>query len=85
MPRSSSCSRCRGCPVRDRCTSNKLGRSLTVNEHEQVQRAARRYAQTEEFQQVYRQHLPMVERSIAWLVRGNRKVRYRGAIKIDHR
>ena len=75
---------CRGCPVRDRCTSNKLGRSLTVNEHDQLQRAARRRAETEEFQQVYRQHRPMVERSIAWLVRGNRKVRYRGAIKNDH-
>ncbi len=26
----------------------------------------------------------MVERSIAWLVRGNRRVRYRGVIKNDH-
>ncbi|VAZ66438.1 hypothetical protein LAUMK40_02574 [Mycobacterium kansasii] len=26
----------------------------------------------------------MVERSIAWLTRGNRKVRYRGVIKNDH-
>ncbi len=34
-----------------------------------------------QFQQAYRQHRPMVERSIAWLVRGNRKVRYRGTTK----
>ncbi|CAN5425091.1 hypothetical protein BH09ACT7_BH09ACT7_41450 [soil metagenome] len=26
----------------------------------------------------------MVERSIAWLARGNRKVRYRGVTKNDH-
>ena len=26
----------------------------------------------------------MVERSIAWLTRGNRKVRYRGVVKNDH-
>ena len=26
----------------------------------------------------------MVERSIAWLARGNRKVRYRGVAKNDH-
>ena len=34
---------------------------------------------TAEFRESYRQHRPMVERSIAWLVRrGGRKVRYRG-------
>jgi len=33
----------------------------------------------------YRQYRPMVERSIAWLVRGgNRRVRYRGVTKNDH-
>lgn len=29
----------------------------------------------------YRRHRPMVERSIAWLTRGNRKLRYRGIRK----
>ena len=33
------------------------------------------------FQQIYRPHRPMVERSIAWLTRGNRRVRYRGVAK----
>ncbi len=37
-----------------------------------------------DFQAVYRQHRPMVERSIAWLTRGNRKVRYRGITKNEH-
>ena len=45
--------------------------------------AARRQAETPEFQTVYRQHRPMVERSIAWIVRGNRKLRYRGTTKND--
>jgi hypothetical protein len=41
--------------------------------------AARRQAESEEFKSIYRQHRPMVERSIAWLVaKGNRKVSYRG-------
>jgi hypothetical protein len=31
----------------------------------------------------YRQHRPMVERAIAWLVRGNRKVPYRRVAKND--
>ena len=45
-------------------------------------RAARRQAETPAFQQLYRQQRPMVERSIAWLVRGGgRKVRYRGITK----
>jgi hypothetical protein len=47
-------------------------------------RAARRQAETPDFQTVYRQHRPMVERSIAWLVRGNRRLRYRGVSKNDH-
>jgi hypothetical protein len=36
------------------------------------------------FNKVYRQHRPMVERSIAWLTRRNRRVRYHGATKNDH-
>ena len=32
----------------------------------------------------YRQHRPMVERTIAWLTRHNRKVRYRGVTRNDH-
>jgi Transposase DDE domain len=74
---------CRGCPLRSRCTTAKNGRSLTLHEHEQLLRAARRQAETPQFRNIYRRHRPMVERSIAWLVRGNRKVRYRGTMKND--
>jgi hypothetical protein len=75
--------RCRDCPLRARCTTSKRGRKLTLHEHDSVLFAARRQAETPQFQTVYRQHRPMVERSIAWIVRGNRKLRYRGTTKND--
>jgi len=46
------------------------------------QAAARALAATDAFGDTYRQHRPMVERSIAWLVRGsNRRLRYRGTTR----
>jgi len=75
---------CRSCPLRTQCTTAKQGRKLTISEHEHHFRAARAAARTPEWQAEYRQHRPMVERSIAWLTRGNRKVRYRGVAKNDH-
>ncbi|MET3805407.1 hypothetical protein ABIB25_002408 [Nakamurella sp. UYEF19] len=75
---------CKGCPLRAQCTTSPRGRTLDLHPQEKLLRAARRQAETPAFQQVYRRHRPMVERSIAWLVRGNRKVRYRGTTKNDH-
>jgi IS5 family transposase len=75
-------SRCNGCSLRHRCTTAKAGRDLTIHKHHDLLYAARRQAETEEFQSIYRQHRPMVERSIAWLVaKGNRKVSYRGIVR----
>jgi hypothetical protein len=77
-------SACAGCPLRTQCTTSAKGRTLRLHEHEQLLRAARRHAETDAFTEPYRQHRPMVERSIAWLVRGgNRKVRYRGIANND--
>jgi len=73
--------RCRDCPLRARCTTSQRGRELTLHEHDAILYAARQQAETPEFQAVYRQHRPMVERSIAWIVRGNRRLRYRGTAK----
>jgi len=71
--------KCRGCPLRQRCTTAIDGRIVKVNKHHDLLAAARAHALTPEFQQPYRQHRPMVERSIAWIVRrSGRKVRYRG-------
>jgi hypothetical protein len=75
---------CASCPLRSRCTTSRRGRKLKLHEHEALLRAARRLAETAKFQAIYRQHRPMVERSIAWLVRGNRRVRYRGIARNNH-
>jgi hypothetical protein len=75
---------CRGCALRDRCTTSTTGKTLHLRPHDGLQRAARAAARNTDWQNEYRQHRPMVERSIAWLTRGNRKVRYRGVDKNDH-
>src|SRR4051794_2516053 len=69
---------CRTCPLAARCTTAKRGRKLTIHQHERLLRAARETARDPDWQTEYRQHRPMVERSIAWLTRGARKLRYRG-------
>jgi IS5 family transposase len=74
---------CRGCPLRQRCTTRADGKSLKVAGHDALQRAARARFRNPNWHNEYRQHRPMVERSIAWLTRGNRKVRYRGVVKND--
>jgi IS5 family transposase len=75
---------CHTCPLASQCTTAVRGRKITIGAREQLQRAARATAQDPDWQDEYRQHRPMVERSIAWLTRGNRKVRYRGVVKNDH-
>lgn len=75
---------CRGCPLRPRCTTAVAGKSVKVRPHDGLQRAARAIARDPSWQNEYRRYRPMVERAIAWLVRGNRKVRYRGVAKNDH-
>jgi hypothetical protein len=75
---------CHGCPLRERCTTAKDGRTLNLHPHQAVLRAARQaWATDTELRDTYRQHRPMVERSIAWLVgvRGRcRRVPYRGVV-----
>jgi len=74
--------RCRGCPLRQRCTRSQDGRTLRVHRHHELLQAARCQARTEAFQADYRRHRPMVERSLAWLVaRGHRRLRYRGVAR----
>jgi IS5 family transposase len=75
---------CAGCPLRARCTTRATGRTVTISPHDALQRTARRNARNPDWQKEYRRYRPMVEQAIAWLVRGNRKVRYRGVAKNDH-
>ncbi|CCQ46224.1 transposase DDE domain protein [Pseudarthrobacter siccitolerans] len=69
---------CTGCPLRDRCTASPRGRKIQLHEHDALQREHRQRAADPAFQDDYRTHRPMVERSIAWLTRGNRRVPHRG-------
>lgn len=78
---------CRGCPLRARCTTSKTGRTLTLHPQDALLRQARHdWAGNDELRATYRQHRPMVERSIAWLIgpKGRcRQLRYRGTTKND--
>jgi IS5 family transposase len=72
--------RCHGCPVRSRCTTSKTGNVFKITDHDELLAANRaRWRTDPELADDYRQHRPLVERSIAWIVRnGHRRVRYRG-------
>jgi hypothetical protein len=76
---------CAGCPLRQRCTTARDGRSMTIHPHEGLLRAARAQSRTAEF----RQACPirsMIERVIAWTATQNGrrvKLRYIGTAKND--
>jgi hypothetical protein len=78
---------CRDCPLRARCTTSKTGRTLNLHPHDALLRHARhQWREDDHLRATYRQHRPMVERSIAWLVgpKGRcRTLRYRGAAAGD--
>jgi IS5 family transposase len=76
---------CSACPLRDRCTTAARGRVIVLHPHHALLAAARDFATSDAFGDTYRRHRPMVERSIAWLVRGaNRRLRYRGTARNRH-
>jgi IS5 family transposase len=72
-------SHCLTCPVRSKCTTAARGRVIALHPHHRLLAAARVFANTDAFYDTYRQHRPMIERTIAWLVKNNnRRLRYRG-------
>jgi IS5 family transposase len=71
--------RCTACPSRHRCTSAKDGKTMHLGDHDDLLAAARADWRAGTLLADYRQHRPMVERTIAWLVaHGHRRVRFRG-------
>ncbi len=72
---------CSSCPLKFRCTTAARGRKMTVTAHDRIKREHRVRAADPGFQADYRQHRPMVERSIAWLTRDARRVPFRGVAK----
>jgi hypothetical protein len=72
---------CAACPLRAHCTTSPRGRKLVIGPHDRLKREHRAHATDPAFQDVYRQHRPMVERSIGWMTRSARRVPYRGVVK----
>lgn len=71
--------RCNACQLRSRCTSAVDGKTFHATDHDHLLATARADWRAGTHIADYRQHRPMVERTIAWLVaNGNRRVRFRG-------
>ena len=76
---------CAACPLRERCTTARDGRSMTIHPHEGLLRAARAQARTEAFKQAYPTR-SAIERIIAWTATQNGRrvrLRYIGTAKND--
>ena len=72
---------CQTCSLKARCTRANA-RSFSVGENDEELVTARTQWRDDEVKATYRQHRPMAERSISWLVaKGNRRLRYRGIQK----
>jgi hypothetical protein len=74
---------CAGCPLREKCTTAKGGRSMTIHPHEDLLRAARAQARTDDFKKAYPTR-SAIERIIAWTATCNGRrirLRYLGAAK----
>jgi hypothetical protein len=68
---------CTGCPLRDRCTTAKTGRSMTIHQYEALLREARTQGRTPEFKQAYPTR-SNVERTVAHVATQNgRRIKLR--------
>jgi transposase len=76
---------CADCPLRQRCTTSKTGRSMTIHEHEDLLRAARAQAKTPQFKRDYPTR-SNVERTVAQVATQNGrrvKLRHIGTVAND--
>ena len=68
---------CAGCPLQQQCTTAKDVRSMTIHPHEDLLRAARAQARTDDFKKAYPTR-SAIERIISWTAAQNgRRVRLR--------
>jgi hypothetical protein len=78
---------CAACPLRDRCTTAKAGRSLYVHPKHDTLVRYRQLQRDPAWRAGYRAIRPKVERKIAHLMRrrhGGRRCRMRGRLRIAH-
>ena len=76
---------CVGCPLLERCTKSKSGRSIEIGTHERQLHEARLRFTNPDLRADYRETRPKVERKLAHLTRrlhGGRKARVRGLVKV---
>lgn len=73
---------CQECELRDKCTTSKRGRSITLNYHEEKLQEDREYQESEEFEEKYNRR-PLCEAKIREVMRthGMRNSRYIGKEK----
>jgi hypothetical protein len=78
---------CAGCPLRERCTGSKQGRSIRIHPHEATLQRARKPQRDPAWKTRYRTTRPKVERKLAHLMRqrhGGRRARVRGCRLVAH-
>jgi hypothetical protein len=76
---------CHGCPLADRCTASRKGRSIHLGKHERQLATARAQQTDPGWKTDYTQTRPKVERKISHLMRrkhGGRRARVRGSTKV---
>ena len=76
---------CATCPLADRCTSSRHGRSVSVGPHEATLQRTRAIGRDPAWRDDYRATRPKVERKIGHLMRrshGGRHARVRGRLKV---
>jgi hypothetical protein len=78
---------CRDCPLRDRCTSNKDGRTIRIHPKEATLQRSRQRQRDPAWKADYKATRPKVERKLAHLMfrrHGGRRSRMRGTRRIRH-
>lgn len=78
---------CKACPLREKCTNSKTGRTITLNKHERLLQKERARQKNREWQANYKATRPKVERKQAHMMRrrhGGRRARVRGTLRIGH-
>ena len=76
---------CACCPLAEKCTSSRSGRTIHLGEHERQLAAARARQTDPDWRTDYTQTRPKVERKFAHLMRrehGGRRARVRGKPKV---
>lgn len=76
---------CSNCPLRDRCTNNKEGRTIRIHPKESTLQRSRQRQRDPAWKAHYRQTRPKVERKLAHLMfrrHGGRRSRMRGTHRI---